>query len=229
MKKSIKFFTLVSCIMIFSFSILSGCGLFTIKDTRYVNPWAIKEEENGWYYYISKRTDVENYEEHAVILGLVDEEMDCDELVVPEKLGGHIVKYFGSSYTQMAAPTKYYKFNAKNVRSLIFNHNIRLMPSVFDDYYGTVIINCDLSETNFLGTKLILNLNYIRYNGMGGEVTTHALFWHIDRQIPKPEDPIRDGYVFDGWYTDDGYTIEWDFDNYLIQGNMTLYAKWLEQ
>ncbi|MGG1550950.1 leucine-rich repeat protein [Paenibacillus ferrarius] len=45
-------------------------------------------------------------------------------------------------------------------------------------------------------------------------------------QAPKPEEPVRAGYVFVGWYTDPGYTDTWDYDNDTVTEDMTLYAKW---
>lgn len=46
-------------------------------------------------------------------------------------------------------------------------------------------------------------------------------------RIPRPEDPVREGYEFAGWYKDINLTDEWDFDTDCVQGNMTLYAKWV--
>ena len=41
-----------------------------------------------------------------------------------------------------------------------------------------------------------------------------------------PSDPIRGGYTFDGWYTDDGTFIDlYDF-NTPVNNDITLYAKW---
>ncbi len=44
--------------------------------------------------------------------------------------------------------------------------------------------------------------------------------------VTRPEDPIREGYRFVGWYRDIHLTQEWDFDTDTAQSNMTLYAKW---
>ena len=46
-------------------------------------------------------------------------------------------------------------------------------------------------------------------------------------KVAKPEDPTREGYTFDGWYSDSSLTKLWDFDT-VITGNITLYAKWTE-
>ena len=44
-------------------------------------------------------------------------------------------------------------------------------------------------------------------------------------KLTKPEDPVKDGYTFAGWYKDSACTQGWDFETG-ISGDMTLYAKW---
>lgn len=44
--------------------------------------------------------------------------------------------------------------------------------------------------------------------------------------ILRPADPVRQGYVLEGWYTDNQFTRKWDFDQDTVQGNLILYAKW---
>ena len=44
--------------------------------------------------------------------------------------------------------------------------------------------------------------------------------------LQRPDNPTRNGYKFVGWYADIDLQIPWDFDSDLVQGNMTLYAKW---
>lgn len=44
--------------------------------------------------------------------------------------------------------------------------------------------------------------------------------------VPKPEDPIRKGYTFNGWFTADDETgVEYDFNSAVIAAK-TLYARW---
>lgn len=40
-----------------------------------------------------------------------------------------------------------------------------------------------------------------------------------------PSIPIRNGYIFDGWYVDEELTSKYDF-NTIVTTNITLYAKW---
>lgn len=48
-------------------------------------------------------------------------------------------------------------------------------------------------------------------------------------KIVRPEDPTREGYRFDGWYSDIHLTEQWDFENDTVEGNLSLYAKWAEE
>lgn len=46
--------------------------------------------------------------------------------------------------------------------------------------------------------------------------------------VSKPEtDPIKDGYVFSGWYADTAYKNEFDFENTKIKKDTTIYAKFV--
>lgn len=42
-----------------------------------------------------------------------------------------------------------------------------------------------------------------------------------------PEEPVRPGRVFAGWYSDEMFTKPWDFDQDTVEENLTLYARWL--
>ena len=39
-------------------------------------------------------------------------------------------------------------------------------------------------------------------------------------------DPVKEGYIFTGWYTNRDLTQKWDIENDTLQGSMTLYAGW---
>jgi len=43
--------------------------------------------------------------------------------------------------------------------------------------------------------------------------------------VDEPEEPIRQGYPFAGWFTDEACTTPWDFET-AITANLQLYAKW---
>ena len=45
--------------------------------------------------------------------------------------------------------------------------------------------------------------------------------------ISKPVDPTRTGFTFEGWYKQSKCIEPWDFATEKVQGNTTLYAKWI--
>lgn len=47
-----------------------------------------------------------------------------------------------------------------------------------------------------------------------------------DDHVIVPAAPVKDGYTFDGWYTDDGFTQAFDPQR-PVTGDMTIHAKWV--
>ena len=45
-------------------------------------------------------------------------------------------------------------------------------------------------------------------------------------KIKAPETPTKDKYLFRGWFEDDTFSVEFNFNNTPITSDMTLYAKW---
>ncbi len=48
------------------------------------------------------------------------------------------------------------------------------------------------------------------------------------KKMKKPSAPVKEGYTLQCWCKDIDLEHEWDFNNDIIKGNMTLYAKWEE-
>jgi len=46
-------------------------------------------------------------------------------------------------------------------------------------------------------------------------------------KLSKPEDPLKEGFSFGGWYTDEQYKTPYNFDDNVTK-NLALYAKWNE-
>lgn len=61
---------------------------------------------------------------------------------------------------------------------------------------------------------------------MGSEIAPVEV--NYDAMLSEPEMPTREGFTFDGWYTDAEFTALYDFD-LPVQEDFTLYAKWLSQ
>jgi len=59
----------------------------------------------------------------------------------------------------------------------------------------------------------------------GGTAVSPQTIAYNEKAI-KPQNPIRIGYVFEGWYKDSDHTEKWDFAMDRVQANIILYAKW---
>ena len=46
--------------------------------------------------------------------------------------------------------------------------------------------------------------------------------------IDKPDDPEREGYTFDGWYSDSNFSTVWNFTTDKVTNNVKLYANWFD-
>ena len=44
--------------------------------------------------------------------------------------------------------------------------------------------------------------------------------------VSEPVPPGREGYIFEGWYVDEGGTQRWDFSADIVSDHITLYACW---
>ena len=70
------------------------------------------------------------------------------------------------------------------------------------------------------------NFNTVKFDTNGGnEIASQTVTSNI--KAAEPTKPTKDGYLFDGWYTDGEFTSEYDFDTKVTK-NITLYAKWTE-
>lgn len=83
---------------------------------------------------------------------------------------------------------------------------------------------CEANElTIILSTDCL-----VQFESNGGSPVEEQIVQYGEK-VRKPEDPTRDGYSFDGWYADIDKTIPWNFETDVVNGNMSLYAKWIEE
>ena len=97
-------------------------------------------------------------------------------------------------------------------------------------YYYTNNVASETSEGNLWyydtdGVTIIEVLEYdIDFNLNGGSGVIDNQKIKAGRTISKPNDPIRDGYTFDGWYYNDK---KWSFTDDVVNDNMILTAEWI--
>src|SRR5690554_4732681 len=77
-----------------------------------------------------------------------------------------------------------------------------------------------------LYAKWDLNSYTVTFNSLGGS-SVLPLDVFYNSLINIPEDPVKEGYSFVGWYTEIDLINSFDFTNdYMPASNLTLYAKW---
>ena len=98
---------------------------------------------------------------------------------------------------------------------------------------GSTSIVCKNENFEDLIIKVIIDeapKYKVTYEWNGGEPfmlseevteTKHLIMMQLGRQ------PHKDGYIFDDWYLDKELTQEFDYPNYVLQSDITLYAKWV--
>ena len=67
----------------------------------------------------------------------------------------------------------------------------------------------------------------VTFNPNGGSGGDIKLFTLSGITVSMPKEPTRTGYTFAGWYLNSSGTgSAWDFNNNIVENNITLYAKW---
>jgi uncharacterized repeat protein (TIGR02543 family) len=68
----------------------------------------------------------------------------------------------------------------------------------------------------------------VTFESNGGSSVAAIEDVELGSTITAPAAPTREGYTFDGWFTESELTNEWDFASDVVIENITLYAKWTE-
>ncbi len=78
--------------------------------------------------------------------------------------------------------------------------------------------------SNALTLMLSTDCSVTFHSRGGSEVPPQTV--QYGEKILKPQDPVREGYTFAGWYRDILCTEPWDFETDTVDENMSLFAKW---
>ena len=68
----------------------------------------------------------------------------------------------------------------------------------------------------------------VTFNSNGGtSVASQQVTHGSSASLPAPP-PTKDGYIFEGWYTNSSLTTKYNFESSSITSNTTIYAKWIK-
>ena len=66
----------------------------------------------------------------------------------------------------------------------------------------------------------------VRFDARGGsDVPAQSV--RYGEAVAEPAPPERNGYSFGGWYVDEAYGVPWDFQANRVEGDLTLFARWI--
>lgn len=82
-----------------------------------------------------------------------------------------------------------------------------------------------IKENTFIYAKFDRQYTSVVLDPNGGKVSENTIKVPVNESIVEPNDPEREGYEFDGWYSDNALSIPFDF-NTLITTPITLHARW---
>jgi uncharacterized repeat protein (TIGR02543 family) len=104
---------------------------------------------------------------------------------------------------------------------------------VFDNWYSNSSLTTPYNFDNKIYSDITIYAKWIpqftvTFNTNGGSPVPPSQTVTQGGTVTPPADPIRNGYVFDGWYSDNDFTEMYIFANQ-IYSNTAIYAKWLQQ
>lgn len=121
---------------------------------------------------------------------------------------------FEDRYYDLFDTQKYYSSSSNYIEDPIYGFNFYKRESQ-DSYSGKYYY--------------LRNKHTLTYNTQGGEFqgdgqTTTKKY---EETIEPPAAPVREGYIFDGWYLDSDFREKVDFDKFTMpDSNETFFAKW---
>lgn len=88
---------------------------------------------------------------------------------------------------------------------------------------GAVVLNY-----GGLNMRMLKKVNYtVKFDTLGGSAIEDVTVLN-GKQVAKPADPERDGFLFVGWYKDSDYKSPYTFGTDIVCGDTTVYARWIE-
>ncbi len=90
------------------------------------------------------------------------------------------------------------------------------------EVYGKVTFDSDMTLT----ARWVAKMVKITYHGIDDD--TPFILPRYGDTLNQPEDPVRTGYTFDGWYADEDYKQPFTFGQ-MVTSSLDLYAKWIPE
>ncbi len=113
------------------------------------------------------------------------------------------------------------EFNTDTIGTTIIYYRLQYQGKSYEKYLIIEVI----PEPEEPNTDVYFTVSF---NANGG--TTYNSVQVLEgSHIQAVPDPIKTGFIFEGWYSDSEFLTPFDFDLDVIEANTTLYAKWKEE
>ena len=141
---------------------------------------------------------------------------DISFTVLPEKATGY------TKTASLTTESEYATINNENGLSL------DIAPNCPHNTVLQVVLSAG-SVRKTINVRVVRNYTVTFESNCDMEIEPYYNVRH-GKQIDKPQEPVKEGYIFSGWYTDPNFAegTEYKFGSQAIVDNITLYAKWVE-
>lgn len=112
--------------------------------------------------------------------------------------------------------SRFPSMDASEIRELIVNKGVDLGDSGYDNIYGYGRCDALASATSY---------RYVWFDSKGGDSVDTQLVTDGGKAV-KPMPPIKDGFIFGGWYQETECNNEWIFPTETVSSDTTLFALW---
>lgn len=245
MKKKI-IFLFVIVVMLASLLSLSACGCRTQKEEVYYG-------EAGFFKY--RYTPNDKYYKMC-IYDVTEEALDQEVLVVPYYIDGVLVDGINRNfwegigfktnfgyltakkvYVPSIEPLGIKKFDNRQLETIVFYQHVgRIDMLLFGTADNYVVIEEYYDEQfahegiNYIMANFLLMNNYPSDNGDGEKYAWADYVPTGEGLSVMPIEPICEGYIFSGWYSEPECVHKVDLSNFKMgEGDTTFYAGWIEK
>lgn len=137
--------------------------------------------------------------------------------------GEYLLSLVGGDYTLVVggeAVVGSYTYDGTTIK--FYDENNVELPATIDLTAGVVELEIDGGSYQFLKK----NSYVVTYADADATISTVSVV--NGKTVAKPADPVKAGYDFIGWYADAEFTTPFAFNSVPVNGNTTIYARFVQ-
>lgn len=147
-----------------------------------------------------------------------------------DSIGGreYLLSLYGGDKATLVMENKFsagtYSKKQDEINIKFNSTDLGTLSAVFDESNGIVTLTYNDVDMRFLR-----RIDYtVKYDSNEGSSVNDDVVIN-GKTLAKPEDPVRDGYTFVGWYIDENFKSPFMFGTQPVVADTTLYAQWVRK